>query len=91
MNVSNNALYRMKRSVKIGTVSFVICLLLAALLVAVNLLSGLLPAKLSKFDVSGAGLTSVTDETKAFVKGMKEAMGITSISMICCDDGLIHR
>ena len=72
MNVSNNALYRMKRSVKIGTVSFVICLLLAALLVAVNLLSGLLPAKLSKFDVSGAGLTSVTDETKAFVKGMKE-------------------
>ena len=70
--MSNNALYRMKRSVKIGTVSFVICLLLAALLIAANLLAGLLPAKLSRFDVSGTGLTSVTDQTKTFLKGMTE-------------------
>ena len=38
--MSNSALYRMKRSVKIGTLSFVICLALAALLVAANILSG---------------------------------------------------
>lgn len=74
--MSNSALYRMKRSVKIGTVSFVVCLLLAALLVAVNLLSGLLPAKLSRFDVSGSGLTSVTNRTKDFVKNMAEDVTI---------------
>lgn len=74
--MSNNALYRMKRSVKIGTVSFVVCLLLAAALVAVNILAGLLPAKLSKFDVSGSGLTSVSGQTKTFLKDMDEDVTI---------------
>ena len=74
--MSNNALYRMKRSVKIGTVSLVVCLLLAAALVAVNILAGLLPAKLSKFDVSGSGLTSVSQQTKTFLKGMDEDVTI---------------
>ena len=74
--MSNSALYRMKRSVKIGTFSFVICLALAALLVAANILSGFLPDAVSRFDASGSNLTTVTDQTKSFLKGMKDDVTI---------------
>ena len=51
----------MKRSVKIGTYTFVAGIILLAALIIANLLVGALPAKLTEFDASGVGLTEISD------------------------------
>lgn len=68
--MNHSALFRMKRSVKIGTYSFVAGVILLAALIVANLLVGALPAKLTQFDVTGRGITEISDETKKFVSGM---------------------
>lgn len=70
--MSNSALFRMKRSVKIGTYSFIMGVIILALLVVANLLVGVLPAKITQFDTSGLGLTEISEETEKFVSGMSE-------------------
>ena len=70
--MSNSALFRMKRSVKIGTYTFITGVILLALLIVANLLVGVLPAKITQFDTSGLGLTEISDETEKFVSGMDE-------------------
>ena len=70
--MSNSALFRMKRSVKIGTYTFITGVILLALLIVANLLVGVLPAKITQFDTSGLGLTEISDETEKFVSGMNE-------------------
>ncbi len=74
--MSHSALFRMKRSVKIGTYSFVMGVLLLAALVIVNLLAGVLPAKLTQFDTSGMGMTEISDATNKFVSDMTEDVTI---------------
>ena len=46
----------MKRSARMGTYSLVLGAIVLAVLVLVNLLAGMLPAKVTYFDVSGIGL-----------------------------------
>ncbi|MBO5511648.1 MAG: Gldg family protein [Clostridia bacterium] len=70
--MSNSALFRMKRSVKIGTYSFIMGVIILALLVVANLLVGVLPAKITQFDTSGLGLTEISEETEKFVSDMGE-------------------
>ena len=70
--MSNSALFRMKRSVKIGTYSFIMGVIILALLIVANLLVGVLPAKITQFDTSGLGLTEISEETEKFVSGMDE-------------------
>ena len=74
--MSNSALFRMKRSVKIGTYTFITGVILLALLIVANLLVGVLPAKITQFDTSGLGLTEISDETEKFVSGMDEDVTI---------------
>jgi len=54
----------MKRSVKIGTYTFVMGVIVLALLIAANLLVDVLPAKITQFDASGLGMTEISDETE---------------------------
>ena len=81
--MSNSALFRMKRSVKIGTYTFITGVILLALLIVANLLVGVLPAKITQFDTSGLGLTEISDETEKFVSGMDEDVTIYWL----CEDG----
>lgn len=74
--MSNSALFRMKRSVKIGTYTFITGVILLALLIVANLLISVLPAKITQFDTSGLGLTEISDETEKFVSGMDEDVTI---------------
>jgi ABC-2 type transport system permease protein len=78
--MSNSALFRMKRSVKIGTYTFITGVILLALLIVANLLVGVLPAKITRFDTSGLGLTEISDETEKFVSGMDEDVTIFLVS-----------
>ena len=74
--MNHSALFRMKRSVKIGTYAFVAGVILLAALIVANLLVGALPAKLTRFDASGRGITEISDETEKFVAGMNEDVTI---------------
>ena len=83
--MKNNALFRMKRSVKIGTYSFCMGVVILAAIVVANLLVGALPAKITRFDTSNLGLTEISDETAKFVSGMTEDVTIYWL----CEDGIV--
>ena len=82
--MSNSALFRMKRSVKIGTYTFVTGVIVLALLIVANLLVNVLPAKITQFDTSGMGLTEISEETEKFVSAMDEDVTIYWL----CEDGV---
>ena len=82
----NNSIFsRMKRASRKGTVSLILGAALLALLLVVNLLVGLLPAKVTVFDASGIGLTEISDETAKFVSRMEENVTIYWL----CADGIV--
>ena len=85
--MSNSALFRMKRSVKIGTYTFITGVILLALLIVANLLVGVLPAKITQFDTSGLGLTEISDETEKFVSGMDEDVTVYWL----CEGGVEYQ
>lgn len=70
------SLFRMKRSAKIGTYTFVMGVVVMAVLIIANLLIGALPAKVTEFDLSNRGLTEISDATAKFVGGIKEDVTI---------------
>ncbi len=80
--MNHGILSRMKRSTRKRAVSAILVAAVLALLVAVNLLVGLLPAKVSVFDVSGIGITEISDETEKFVSDMEEDV---TIYWLCAD------
>ena len=82
--MKNNSLFRMKRSAKIGTFTFVLGVVVLAVLLVANLLVAALPSKITRFDTSGIGLTEISDETAKFVSGMKEDVTIYWL----CEDGI---
>lgn len=81
--MKKSTLFRMKRSAKIGTYSFVMGAVVLAVLVVANLLVSALPAKLTRFDTTNIGLTEISDETAKFVSEMKEDVTIYWL----CEDG----
>ena len=83
--MNHSALFRMKRSVKIGTFAFVAGVILLAILIALNSLVSALPAKITRFDASGRGLTEISDETTKMVSGMKEDVVIYWL----CENGVV--
>ncbi len=74
--MNNKTLFRMKRSAKIGTYSFVMGVVVLAVLIVANLLVGALPAKVTRFDTSNMGLTEISDETTKFISKMDEDVTI---------------
>ena len=85
--MNHSALFRMKRSVKIGTYVFVAGVILLAALIVANLLVGALPAKLTQFDASGQGITEISDETEKFVANMNEDVTIYWL----CENGAVDE
>ncbi len=83
--MSHSALFRMKRSVKIGTYSLVMGVILLAALVVANLLVGVLPAKITSFDTTGQGITEISDETEKFVSAMTEDVTVYWL----CENGAV--
>ncbi|MBR6782061.1 MAG: Gldg family protein [Clostridia bacterium] len=83
--MNHSPLFRMKRSVKIGTFVFVAGVILLALLIVANFLVSALPAKLTRFDASGRGLTEISDETQRMVSGMTEDVTIYWL----CENGAV--
>jgi len=68
--MNKQALSRMKRSSRMGTRDFVAGAILLVVLILVNVLVGLLPAKVTVFDVSDVGLTEISEiESKQTVNG----------------------
>ena len=78
---------RMKRSGKKSAVSFALVAGLLVLLLLINLAVGLLPAKVSTFDISGTGLTNISPDTERFVSSMKEDVVIYWL----CADGVVNQ
>ena len=78
---------RMKRSKRKSTVSFALVAGLLVLLLLINLVVGLLPAKVSTFDISGTGLTNISLETEKFISSMKEDVTIYWL----CADGAVNQ
>ena len=83
--MNHSALFRMKRSVKIGTFAFVAGVILLALLIIANLLVSALPTKFTRFDASGRGITEISDETKKMVSSMEEDVTIYWL----CENGVV--
>ena len=82
--MNHSTLFRMKRSVKIGTFAFVAGVILLAVLLVVNLLVDALPTTVTRFDASGRGLTEISAETKKMVSNMTEDVTIYWI----CENGV---
>ena len=85
--MKNKTLFRMKRSAKIGTYSFVMVAVVLAVLIVANLLVGALPAKVTRFDTSNMGLTEISDETAKFVSKMDEDVTIYWL----CENGEVDE
>lgn len=85
--MSNNALFRMKRSVKIGTYSFVMGVVVLAVLLVANLLVGALPAKVTRFSLTDQSISDISDETVKFVSEMKEDVTIYWL----CEGGTVDE
>ena len=85
--MKNKTLFRMKRSAKIGTYSFVMGVVVLAVLIVANLLVGALPSKVTRFDTSNTGLTEISDETAKFVSKMDEDVTIYWL----CENGEVDE
>ena len=85
--MNSNTLFRMKRSSKIGTYSFVMGVVVLAVIIVANLLIGSLPAKVTRFDTSNLGMTEISDETAKFVSKMDEDVTIYWL----CEDGVVDE
>lgn len=85
--MKKNTLFRMKRSAKIGTYSFVMGVVVLAVLIVANLLVSALPAKITRFDTSNIGLTEISDETAKFVSKMDEDVTIYWL----CENGEVDE
>ncbi len=82
--MSNSTLFRMKRSVKIGTFSFVMGVIVLAALIVANLLVGALPAKVTRFSLNDQSITDISDETVRFVSEMTEDVTVYWL----CENGV---
>lgn len=82
--MNNGTLFRMKRSVKIGTFSFVMGVIVLAALIVANLLVGALPAKITRFSLDDQSITDISDETVKFVSELTEDVTVYWL----CEDGI---
>ncbi len=83
--MSNHSLLRMKRSAKIGTYTFVMGVIVLAVLIIANLIVNALPAKVTRFDLTGMGMTEISDKSEAFVSELTEDVTIYWL----CENGTV--
>ena len=59
-----------RKYLKIGSFSMVMCLIVIAVVIAVNLFAAELPSTLTKYDMSALDLFSITEETEQILAGV---------------------
>lgn len=63
-------------ALKGGSYSLVITVIVLAILIAVNMLSSVMPATMTKFDISSSRLYSITSNTKVVVNALQKDVTI---------------
>lgn len=79
------------RTAKVGGYSFVLSLVVLAILVAVNVLASKLPTSWTQFDISAAQLYSLTSDTKVVVTNLQQDVTIYWISQAGKEDTVIQK
>ena len=69
-------LIRSRIAAKGGSYSMAITAIVAAILVAVNVLASVLPTSLTKFDITSQNLYSITSSTKVVVNALEKDVKI---------------
>ena len=71
------------KSLKIGAYSTVICVVVIAIAIVVNMLVGAIPTKFTKFDTTGSGIYELSEDTKNIVSGINEDITL----YLVCESG----
>lgn len=79
------------RTARVGGYSFVLSLVVLAILVAVNVLAEKLPSSWTQFDISAAQLYSLTADTKAVATNLDQDVTIYWISQAGQEDTVIEK
>lgn len=79
-NNKNTPSRRVGRTTKMGTYTFVVSVVVLAVIVVVNLLVGLLPSSLTTFDTSANGLYTISDGTQKYISALDEDV---TVNWIC--------
>lgn len=79
------------RTAKVGGYSFVLSLVVLAILIAVNVLASKLPTSWTQFDISAAQLYSLTSDTKVVVTNLQQDVTIYCISQAGKEDTVIQK
>ena len=79
------------RTAKVGGYSFVLSLVVLAILIAVNVLASKLPSSWTQFDISAAQLYSLTSDTKVVVTNLQQDVTIYWISQAGKEDTVIQK
>ncbi len=62
---------RRKRT-RLGGYSFLVCIIVAAIVIIINMIVGSFPATVTKFDISDEGLYTISEETEKIVSAVNE-------------------
>ena len=79
------------RTARVGGYSFLLGLIVLAILVAVNVLAGALPSRFTQFDISAAQLYSLTSDTKVVATNLDEDVTIYWITQAGKEDTVIQK
>ena len=79
------------RTARVGGYSFVLSLVVLAILIAVNVLASKLPTSWTQFDISAAQLYSLTSDTKVVVTNLQQDVTIYWISQAGKEDTVIQK
>lgn len=79
------------RTARVGGYSFLLGLIVLAILIAVNVLVSVLPSKFTQFDISAAQLYSLTSDTKVVVTNLDQDVTIYWISQAGKEDTVIQK
>lgn len=80
-----------RRNLRHGSYSFVVTLIVIAVIVAVNLVVGQLPTSATQIDASSQKLYSIGDETKEFVGSLEEDVQLYYIVTSGNEDSLVSK
>lgn len=79
------------RTARVGGYSFLLGLIVLAILVAVNVLVSVLPSKFTQFDISAAQLYSLTSDTKVVVTNLDQDVKIYWITQAGKEDTVVQK
>ncbi|MBP1554851.1 MAG: hypothetical protein J6U30_02105, partial [Oscillospiraceae bacterium] len=78
------------KTFRMGSYSFVLTAVVLAIVIAVNLLAGALPERLTHYDISSAKIFTFTSSTKAIVTRLEEDVTINWIVQAGKEDEILE-